>query len=614
MNRRPRLVALGIALTLSVAFAPLVGAGAATRPQEAGVPALPQTASAEQAAQWLADQLSPQGWMPTSPGSNAPSLSFTVNTILALVAAHVDPAGVQTALGYLEGNVDAFVTQDGADGPGQLALLILDTEAGGVDPTNFGGTNLVARLLTTEQPNGLFGTESQLSNYDAGNYEQGLALAALGVAGVKGQAQLGAAIDYLEGQQCPDGGWSFTDQATDTCVVSAVNGTGPDTNSTAVAVQGLAAQGAVTPPISASVVSFYRAGQDADGGWSYYPSAAGSPQSTDPDSTAFVIQALIALGQSPSGPAFANGVANPVSAMLAFQLTSGAGAGAFQAAYAPGSPDILASSQATPAAAGASFAFPLGASNSSYWLVGSNGAVTPANAVAHGSLPALGITVSDVVSLTGTPDGGGYWAAAADGGVFAFGDATFKGSMGGLPLYRPIVGLAAVFDGDGYWEAASDGGVFAFGSASFDGSMGGRPLNSPIVGIAATPDGGGYWEVAADGGVFAFGDASYEGSLPGLGVTVDDIVGIAAAPFGGGYWEVAADGGVFAFGSAPFAGSMGGQPLNQPVTAMAVTPDGGGYWEAAGDGGVFAFGDAGFSGTGSGSGTVGVATNLGRAT
>ena len=78
---------------------------------------------------------------------------------------------------------------------------------------------------------------------------------------------------------------------------------------------------------------------------------------------------------------------------------------------------------------------------------------------------------------------------ASDGGIFAFGDAQFYGSMGGKPLNKPIVGIAATPDGGGYWEVASDGGIFAFGDAQFYGSMGGRPLNKPIVGIAATPDG-----------------------------------------------------------------------------------------------------------------------------
>ncbi|MGH9083199.1 MAG: protease pro-enzyme activation domain-containing protein, partial [Acidimicrobiales bacterium] len=181
--------------------------------------------------------------------------------------------------------------------------------------------------------------------------------------------------------------------------------------------------------------------------------------------------------------------------------------------------------------------------------------------------------------------GGGYWLGAADGGVFAFGDAPFSGSMGGQPLDQPIVGMAATPDGGGYWEVAADGGIFAFGDAVYAGSMGGRPLDKPIVGMAATPDGGGYWEVAADGGIFAFGDAPFAGSMGGRPLD-QPVVAIEGSGDGHGYWEVAADGGVFAFGDAPFAGSMGGQPLDQPVVGMAATPDGGGYWEVAADGGI----------------------------
>ena len=40
--------------------------------------------------------------------------------------------------------------------------------------------------------------------------------------------------------------------------------------------------------------------------------------------------------------------------------------------------------------------------------------------------------------------------------------------------------------GSGYWEVAADGGVFAFGDAKFYGSMGTQYLNGPIVGMSAT--------------------------------------------------------------------------------------------------------------------------------
>ena len=41
-----------------------------------------------------------------------------------------------------------------------------------------------------------------------------------------------------------------------------------------------------------------------------------------------------------------------------------------------------------------------------------------------------------------TPDGGGYWLVASDGGVFTFGDASFYGSTGGTTLNKPIIGFA----------------------------------------------------------------------------------------------------------------------------------------------------------------------------
>jgi hypothetical protein len=71
-----------------------------------------------------------------------------------------------------------------------------------------------------------------------------------------------------------------------------------------------------------------------------------------------------------------------------------------------------------------------------------------------------------------------------DGGIFAYGDATFCGSTGAIPLNKPIVGMTTTPFGKGYWMVASDGGIFSFGDAQFFGSTGSIPLNRPIVGIA----------------------------------------------------------------------------------------------------------------------------------
>jgi hypothetical protein len=177
--------------------------------------------------------------------------------------------------------------------------------------------------------------------------------------------------------------------------------------------------------------------------------------------------------------------------------------------------------------------------------------------------------------MASTPDGGGYWLVASDGGIFSYGDARFHGSTGGIRLARPIVGMASTPDGGGYWLVASDGGVFAFGDAHFYGSTGGIRLNRPIVAMTASPDGHGYWMAASDGGIFAFGDARFHGSTGGINLA-RPVVGIQTTPNGGGYWLVASDGGVFNYGNAPFYGTPGvsGAPvvgISRPA-GMALPP------------------------------------------
>ncbi len=220
---------------------------------------------------------------------------------------------------------------------------------------------------------------------------------------------------------------------------------------------------------------------------------------------------------------------------------------------------------------------------------GSNNVANP-RAIRSNHLPAA----DPIVGMAATPSGHGYWLAGSDGGVFAFGDANFYGSMGGRPLNQPIVGMASTPDGRGYWLVAGDGGVFSFGNAQFYGSTGGIPLNQPIVGMSATATGHGYRFVASDGGVFAFGDAAYYGSMGGFPLN-KPVTGMTST--GSGYWLVASDGGIFSFGHAGFFGSMGGQPLDAPITRMAAAPAGSGYWLVASDGGIFSFGNAGFFGS-----------------
>ncbi len=246
-----------------------------------------------------------------------------------------------------------------------------------------------------------------------------------------------------------------------------------------------------------------------------------------------------------------------------------------------------------------------------YRLAGSDGGVFAFGQDSFlGSLVSRGVTPTAPISgMAATHDGGGYWLVGQDGNVYTFGNAQNYGSLyaAHVRLNAPIVGIVATPDDKGYWMVASDGGVFNAGDAGFYGNtytLGiEHQLDKPIVGMTADSSGHGYWLVASDGGVFAFGDAAFHGNTYTLGIENQldkPVVGMAPTPDGGGYWLVAADGGVFAFGDAAFHGNtytIGIEnQLDKPMVGMGAMPDGGGYWLVAADGGVFAFGDAPFLG------------------
>ena len=360
MSRTHLLATAALACALSCSAAAAPAAASASVPPPAGAhPSLPQVSSAQTGAGWLAGQLTSSGYIPSSTTPGQPDLAATANTVLALVSAGVDPSGVHAALAYLASHVDAYVTVNGKDGPGQLALLILDAHAAYANPRSFGGTDLVSRLLATQRRSGLtaglFGVQS--ATYD-GVYRQGLSLTALAAAGVSIGSQLTAAESWLEKQQCQGGGWTSLITSNNPCNGNPASFEGPDTNSTALAVMGLSAVGVLGPTRASSAWQFLVHAEDAGAGWGYEPNSTSAPGSTDPDSTALVVQAILALGKSPSAPALVKGAADPVSALHSFQLTSGTGSGAF---FYPGSstPNTLATYQSVPAMAEVKFPFDL---------------------------------------------------------------------------------------------------------------------------------------------------------------------------------------------------------------------------------------------------------------
>lgn len=334
----------GAGLAALVAAAPLTGAAAA---------AVPDTA-ANRAAGWLGRHLSPDGYLESGTTPGAADLGATAQAVLAFAATGYGRDEASRALAYLGSHVDDYVKVGGVDAPGPLATLILAVDATGGDPRTFAGEDLVARLEATQQASGLYGSADP--TYD-GAYRQGLALAALAAAGVDDAD----GVAWLRDQQCDDGSWvAYRSDTSAPCPApDPANFTGPDTNSTALAVMGLAAQDA---PPAHDPLAWFDATQGASGGWAFIGDPSSPP---DANSTALAIQGIIAAGGDPAAARFTTaGGGNAFSALSSFQLDcadSPTDAGAF--AYQPnpdGSLDanVIATVQSVPAAAGKTFPLP----------------------------------------------------------------------------------------------------------------------------------------------------------------------------------------------------------------------------------------------------------------
>ncbi|WP_200302175.1 prenyltransferase/squalene oxidase repeat-containing protein [Streptomyces adelaidensis] len=184
-------------------------------------------------------------------------------------------------------------------------------------------------------PTGLYGSTDP--TYD-GVWRQSLTLLALDTVGEKPGA---GAVEWLAGQQCASGAFAaYRADATAECDAK----TAVDTNSTAAAVQALAAVGGRDAE-TGRAVRWLRDNQNKDGGWGY---TAGGP--SDANSTSVVIGALTAVADDPEKQR-ADGH-SPYDALRALAIPCGKGeedGGGF--AYQPDKKGALAANADATAAA-----------------------------------------------------------------------------------------------------------------------------------------------------------------------------------------------------------------------------------------------------------------------
>ncbi len=316
-----------------------------------GAVAPPDQTGASYGAGWLGREISAGGGHLESFG--AADLGDTAYAVLGLHAAGVGRVQSAQAIAYLKQNLGAPLQEpDGTDDPGLLGYVIMAAVSAGDDPSHFGGrkpvNDLTARLLATARTSGpdtgLFGSADP--TYD-GAFRQGVALAALKAAGVPA-ATVQTSLTWLTTQQCGNGLWtSYRSDPSVRCPAANPNTfTGPDTNSTGMAAQGLAAYG--QHPRRARLVASLAKVRSSDGG---FPYIAAKGQPSDPDSTALSIQALLADGADPGGA---------YQALASYQLGCADPTDDRGAYFYPGSrsPSVLATVQAVPAAAGLTLPLP----------------------------------------------------------------------------------------------------------------------------------------------------------------------------------------------------------------------------------------------------------------
>lgn len=171
-------------------------------------------------------------------------------------------------------------------------------------------------------------TPADYYNSDTGVYKEGAGHQAWSILGTVALAQSvpANAVTYLKSLQQGNGGFEWQP------------GWGTDTNSTAIAIQALLGAGeANDSPAITNAVAYLATAQNSDGGFAYDPSAVSHP--SDGDSTAWVVQSLIAAGENPTSEDWTKD-ATPIAYLQSLQL----GNGSFQW-QAGGGANLLATEQ-----------------------------------------------------------------------------------------------------------------------------------------------------------------------------------------------------------------------------------------------------------------------------
>ncbi len=281
----------------------------------------PARADTAAAVSYLVSQQHSDGGWSSSPGE-ASGQTTTAWVMLALESTGRNPLevskGGKTAVDFLRAGVA------GIRSPGHIAQTVLALQGAGVDPGDFGGADLVARLQKQQEGNGSFK-----------NWPGSTAYAAMALKAAGESKAAGAAANWLRAVQNDDGGWG--------------NEAGQDSVSdiTGAAMQALAGSGAAKRGLH-----YLREQLRPSGGL-----ALGNGFPVNTQSTAWAVQGIVAAGADPAS--FSSGGKTPLDYLAANQQSDGhyryAAAGNGTSSIVANQTPIFTTAQDLPAAAGQPF-------------------------------------------------------------------------------------------------------------------------------------------------------------------------------------------------------------------------------------------------------------------
>ncbi len=228
------------------------------------VPAQAEASDVSRAASWLRSAQNADGGFGASAGDES-GAEMTAWAMLGLEAAGDNPldvaSGGRTPVDFLRNHLDQLKS------PGDLARTIVALEGAGVDPRQFGGTNLVTQLLGKRRGNG---------SYEG--WPGSTAFAVIALRGAGATAAVEPSLSWLRKVQNEDGGWGDVPGSPSTA-----DGTG-------------AVMQALSPDSKAAGrgLSYLRQAQRPGGGFSLGGNGAVNTQST-----AWAVQGIVATGGDP---------------------------------------------------------------------------------------------------------------------------------------------------------------------------------------------------------------------------------------------------------------------------------------------------------------------------